>query len=255
MRRFEVQFFWVTMALGVYLAVATLLRAARDHPMALEPWRPLFVAMVVAAVFVPVYGFLKTLDARELEEDAAGRELREELELLCQQTVSVIADRCAFASVNDLAVQIWICRPSGRFDRVAIFMLPEARPHSGIVWRKGKGIAGTAWARRTEGGADLGPLKSQLRALGDVAFDQLPDDERYGMTAAEVRKTSHYAGIYAIPLFALDDPETTLGVFVIDYTGDDGFGCVEECAKERSVQLNAALGEKVLTEARSILGV
>jgi hypothetical protein len=91
--------------------------------------------------------------------------------------------------------------------------------------------------------------------LGEAGFDRLPDGERYGMSAVEVRKTSHYAGIYAIPLFALDDPEATLGVFVIDYTGDDGFGCVEACAKERSVQLHAALCEEVLTEAQSILGV
>jgi hypothetical protein len=211
--------------------------------------------MVVAAVFVPVYGFLKTLDARGLEEEAAERELKDELDLLCQQAVSVIADRCSSASANDLAVQVWICRPDGLFDRFALFMLPEARPHSGVVWRKGKGIAGTAWARRTEGGADLGRLKSQLDTLGDTAFDRLLEDERYGMSAAEVRKTSHYAGIYAIPLFALDDPETTLGVFVIDYTGDDGFGCVEACAKERPVQLHAAVCEEVLTEARSILAL
>jgi hypothetical protein len=75
------------------------------------------------------------------------------------------------------------------------------------------------------------------------------------MSAAEVRRTSHYAGIYAIPLFALDDPEITLGIFVIDYTGGDGgFGCVEGCANEGPVQVHAALAEEALTEARSILG-
>ena len=81
---------------------------------------------------------------------------------------------------------------------------PRHDPHSGIDWRKGKGIA---------------------------------------------------AGIYAIPLFSVGDPESTLGVFVIDYTGSGGFRCVEECAKERPVQLHAALGEEVLTEARSMLGI
>lgn len=83
MRRFEVQFFWAAMVLGVYLAVATLLRAARHHSSAWEPWHPLFIAMVVAAVFVPIYSFLKTLDARELEGEAARRELKDELDLLC----------------------------------------------------------------------------------------------------------------------------------------------------------------------------
>jgi hypothetical protein len=187
---------------------------------------------------------------------AARSKLQNDLELLCQRSVSAIADHCQDATVNDLSVQVWLCRPDGTFDRRAVFMLPEARPHSGIEWRQGKGIAGTAWASRSEGGADLGRLKAQLATLGDTPFNQLPDDERYGMTASEVRRTSHYAGIYAIPLFALGDPETTLGVYVIDYIGGDGaFGCVEQCAKEGAVQVHAALGEQVLTEARSILGV
>jgi hypothetical protein len=255
MRRFEVQFFWLAMVLGVYLAVATLLRAARHHGTAWEPWHPLFIAMVVAAVFVPIYTFLRALDAQELRADAAERELKGELDLLCQQAVSVIADRCASASVNDVAVQVWICRSDDLFDRFALFMLPEARPHSGVEWRKGRGIAGTAWVRGEEMSADLGRLSSQLSSLGDTGFDRLPAGRRYGMSAAEVRKTSHYAGIYAIPLFAAEEPSKTLGVFVIDYTGDDGFGCVEACAKERPVQLHAAICEEVLTEAQSILGV
>jgi hypothetical protein len=255
LRRYEIALFWVAMVLGVYLAVATLLRAANHHSTAWEPWHPLFIAMLLAAIFVPVYGFLKTLDARELKEEAAERELKDELDLLCQQAVSVIADRCASTSVNDLAVQVWICLPDGHFDRLALFMLPEARPRSGVEWRKGKGIAGTAWSRGEEMSADLGRLKAQLEDLGDAEFDRLPDGRRYGMTAAEVRKTSHYAGIYAIPLFSEAATPSVLGVFVVDYVGGDGFACVEEGARERPVQLLAAVCEEVLTEGHAILGV
>jgi hypothetical protein len=255
MRRFEVQFFVLAMVLGVYLAIATLLRAANHHSTAWEPWHPLFVAMLVAAVFVPIYAFLRALDARALRSDAARSKLQTRLELLCQRSVSAIADQCQDATVNDLSVQVWICRPGDSFDRRAVFMLPEARPHSGIEWRKGKGIAGTAWLRGEEMGADLGRLKGQLKSLGKAEFDQLPAGRRYGMTADEVRKTSHYAGIYAIPLFAADEPSRILGVFVIDYVGKGGFHCVESCAKERPVQLHAAFCEEVLTEAQSILGV
>jgi hypothetical protein len=255
-RRFEVLLFSVAMVLGAYLAVANLLRAANHHSTVWDPWHPLFIVMLVAAVFVPVYAFLRALDARELKADAARRKLQNDLELLCQRSVSAIADHCQDATVNDLSAQVWLCRPEGTFDRRAVFMLPEARPRSGIEWRKGRGIAGTAWARRSEGGADLSRLKSQLTALGDAAFNDLPEDERYGMTASEVRKTSHYTGVYAIPLFALEDPKTTLGVFVVDYTGADGsFDCVEQCAKEGPVQVHTALAEEVLTEARIILGL
>jgi hypothetical protein len=254
-RRFEVQLFWVAMLLGVYLAVATLVRGTRHHGSAWEPWHPLFVVMLVAAVFVPIYAFFRALDARELKADAAASKLQGDLELLCQRTVSAIADHCQDTTVNDLSVQVWICRADGGFDRRAAFMLPEARPRSGIEWRKGKGIAGTAWAWRKEVGADLSRLEGELARLGDAEFNRLPDGERYGMTAVEVRKTTNYAGIYAIPLFAVGDPKATLGVFVIDYTGAGGFGCVQRCAQNRPVRVYAAACEEILTEARPMPGV
>lgn len=75
------------------------------------------------------------------------------------------------------------------------------------------------------------------------------------MSAEEVRKTGRYAGIYAIPLFAAATPSSILGIFVIDYIGEGGFECVEVCAKERPVQLHAAVCEEILAEAHAILGV
>lgn len=75
------------------------------------------------------------------------------------------------------------------------------------------------------------------------------------MTASEVRKATNYSGVYAIPLFATDDPGSTLGVFVIDYTGDGGFECVEGCAQDRPLRVYAAACENVLTEARVNLGL
>lgn len=255
MRRFEVQFFWVAMLLGVYLAVATLLRAARHHSTVWEPWHPLFVAMVAAAVFVPIYAFLKTLDARELEADAAERKLEADLEIFCKRSVSAIAEQCPEVSVNDLSVGVWLCRADGGFDRRVSFMLPDARPRSGIDWRKGKGIAGTAWARREEIGTDLSGLIGDLETLGDEEFNRLSESRRYGMTAAEVRKTTRYTGIYAIPLFARDDPYTTLGVFVVDYTGGTGFPRVQRAAEERPIRVYSGACEEILTGARSMLGV
>jgi len=255
MRRFEVQFFWVAMVLGVYLAVATLLRAARHHGAAWEPWHPLFIAMVIAAVFVPIYGFLKTLDARELAVDAAGRKLVTNLEVFCQRAVSAMAEKCPEVSVNDLSVHVWICLADGGFDRRVSFMLPEARPRSGIDWRKGKGVAGTAWARREEIGTDLSGLNADLATLGEEEFNRLSESRRYGMSAAEVRKTTHCAGIYAIPLFARDDPFTTLGVFVVDYTGGGGFACVQRSAEEWPIRVYSGACEEILTGARSMLGV
>jgi hypothetical protein len=255
-KHFEVPLFVVAAILGVYLAVASLLRGAKYPNEAIwTPWKLLFVLMVVAGVFVPVYAFYKALDAYFLGEDKEEAKLTSDLNLVCQRTVAAIAEACDAVSINDLSAQVWLCRPDGTFERRACFLLPEARPRSGIEWRKGRGIAGTAWAAGQQVVADLGPLKAQLERLGAQAFDQLEPGARYGMTAAEVGKTLHYAGVCAVPLFSQESPPQVLGIFVIDYMAPQGFDCVASEVSKRPVENYLAASEGILTEAKAILPV
>lgn len=253
-KRFEVPLFVVAAVLGSYLAVASALRGAKYPNEAIWlPWEPLFIAMLVAGVFVPVYAFYKALDAYFLTADQGQAKLQNDLELVCQRTVAAVADSCVQVTVNDLSTQVWLCKRDGTFDRRACFMLPETRPRSGIEWRKGKGIAGSAWQSEVAVSADLSALKQQLNELGDATFDHLPPGQRYGMTAAEVRKTEGYTGICAIPLFSQTNSPRLLGIFVIDYTGANGFGCVMSEAEKRPVENYLAASEAILTEAEAIL--
>lgn len=256
LKQFEIVLFVAALALGVYLAAANLLRGAKYPSEAIwMPWKVLFVVMVVAAVFVPLYAFYKALDAYLLAQDKETSKLQNDLELVCQRTVAAIADRCTQVSVNDLSAQVWLCKADGTFDRRACFLLPEARPRSGTQWQKGKGIAGTAWATEQTVMADLTALKEELARLGDADFDTLDPEARYGMSAAEVKKTAHYAGICAIPLFSHESPPEALGIFIVDYMGEAGFGCVQDEVSKRPVEDYLAASEGILTEAKGILPV
>jgi len=255
-KKFEVPLFVLAAVLGIYLAVASALRGAKYPSEEIWlPWEPLFIAMLAAGVFVPLYAFYKALDAYLLQADQSHVKLQNDLELVCQRTVAAIADGCSQVTVNDLSAQVWLCKKDNTFDRRACFMLPEARPRSGIQWHKGKGIAGTAWESEALVIADLGPLKKQLQELGDKQFDALPGSQRYGMTAAEVKKTAGYAGICAIPLFSQGSKPRILGVFVIDYMGSNGFACVKAESEKRPVENYLAASEAILTEAEAILSL
>jgi hypothetical protein len=253
-KRFEVPLYVVAAVLGVYLAVATLLRGAKyPTESSWAPWGALFVLMLAAAVFVPLYAFYKALDAHYLAAEKEKGKLQKDLELLCQRVVAELADRCEGVSVNDLSAKVWLCRSDETFDMRASFELAEARLGDGTEWRKGKGIAGTAWAKGETAMADLTELKEDLQSLGEAGFEQLPPGERFGMTAAELKKTLAYAGVCAIPLYSENALPTLLGIFLVDYTGREGFDCVMREVEKRPILYYLAAAEGILTEAEGIL--
>lgn len=259
--RIEVLLFCVAAILGAYLAVATALRGAKwpDEATWL-PWSFWFIAMLVAAVFVPLYAFYKALDAyfqaadkKRAEMDERERRLKADLSLMCQRTVAAVADKCNRVEVNSLCAQVWLCKSDDTFDRRALFYLPDdTRKESGIDWRKGVGVAGTVWETEEPISADLVPFRKQVQDLPEKQFNALPPTERFGMTAADIRKTRRYTGVCAIPLFSQGD-STLVGVFIVDYMGDDDFDCVERVVAKRPISEHVAGCEKILTAAMDIL--
>jgi hypothetical protein len=232
----------VALVLAVYLAIANVLRAAKwPHESTWAVGTVWFWAILVAAVFVPLFAFYKALDAyfekrdKEVSEESQAKlQLTEDLRLLCQQTVAAIADQCKGVEVNDIAVQIWLTRPDDIFDRITRFFLPQERRSSGIEWRKGHGIAGTAWQIDDDLYSDLRPLRRKLGRLGSRKFNALPAQERYGMTSKEV-KASRYTGICAIRIFSEAPGQPLLGFFIVDYVGTTGFDCVADSLAKRPV--------------------
>jgi hypothetical protein len=67
-----------------------------------------------------------------------------------------------------------------------------------VLWRKGVGAIGIAWATNQAVIADVEALESI--ASSEVEFAMLPRDVRYGLTWQEFHKARHYRAIVAIPL-------------------------------------------------------
>ena len=250
----EVPLVLVTFVTGVYLAVGTvLLAAAVPHKRTWEPWTPWFVALLVCAVWVPLYALYQTIEARlqageaRRQADAQLRtQTRSDLAVACQRIVSTIVDACPKVDVNDLAACVWAVRDDGGFDEVARFYLPIHRPAGPVPWRKGKGVAGWAWEVDEDLFADLGTLAKTLDKGDPAAFDALPAAKRFGLSAAEFAGTRKYTGVAAIRLFSTDGKSTLLGMLILDYVGDGDFACIKATAQSRRVTpLTGGLGDSL----------
>lgn len=255
-KQFEVPLYFVTAVLALYLAAGNLLRGAKWPSEAFwQPWSAAFIGLILTALYVPAYALYKALDAHyeKLEKEAAETSseratLDLDLRVVCQRVVSGIADACRGVEINDLAAHVWLCNEDGSFDRRARFLLPEARRHSGVRWSKGKGVAGMAWESNKDLRADLRPVQEKLKALGREQFDALPARDRHGLTASEVESTLTYTGVCAFRLFS---KEQLVGIFLIDYTGQDHFDCVARASDERPVSTTIAACEERLSEIPS----
>jgi hypothetical protein len=84
---------------------------------------------------------------------------------------------------------------------------------------------------------------------GAAAFDALPEEQRFGMSAREFDDTRKYTGVSVIRLFSTDGQARLLGMLILDYVGTDGFACIASATQSlRVTQLTGSLGD-ALTEA------
>jgi hypothetical protein len=237
----------ITFLLGVYLAAGNVLVAVGfPAKRTWAPWSGWFIALLIAAVWVPLYAFVTTIQARA----GASQGLREGLKLECQQIVSSIAeasecvvDESLKVSVTELAACVWTCRGDGGFDEVARFYLPHDRLTMGVRWHKGKGVAGWAWAENKDLFVDL----RTLNAMPTETFEALPAEKRFGLTAAELKDTSRYTGVGAVRLFSSDSKHKLLGMLIIDYVGETGFDTIVERAQSGDVTKHTGACARILT--------
>jgi len=231
--------------LGAYLAVAAILEGAQQPDIsAWRPWTAWFIAGLLAAIVVPAFALLKSLDAQQqrveresAEQTAEERELDADMARICQEIAAAISHECDELRLEHLAVQVWLCNEAlGTFDRRWRFFLPFDRKASGIVWRRGLGVAGTAWASKRNLVAPLEPLRRMSRD----EFGKLPEHERYGMNYEQLSAASAYTGIIAVRLHTHQTGDKLLGMLVIDYSGKDAFDCVSNSLDEAPVV--AAMG-------------
>ena len=246
-RRIETLVNVIAFVLATYLAGASVLRAAKwPNEHAWQPWTGWFIALLFSAVVVPLFALLKYFDAKQAEKTVQESQLDADMARLCQEMAAALARVCQGLSLDTVAVQIWLCdEASGKFDRRWRFFLPFDRPASGIVWRKGLGIAGTAWAQ----GRDLAVSIKKLKELPRAQFEGLPDGEGYGMTYAQTQ-SSAYTGIIAVRLYNQEAGDALLGMLVIDYTGDGQWDCLSEAMTKPEVYKIAGACARRLSAAK-----
>jgi hypothetical protein len=253
-KQFDVPLYFVTALLGLFLTVGAIFLTAKvpsEHDW--SPGEPLFWALVVSAVFVPVYTLYKSLDAYFETQDKRRSEVERDLTIACQKVVSRIVDACPRVGVNDLASCVWLCREDDSFDEIARFYLPHHRKGSGVIWGRGRGVAGTAWARGEDLDSDVTVLVARLDELGKAAFDKLPPAERFGLTASDLDKTRDRTGVCAIRLVTTGAKPKLVGMFVLEYSGASDFQCVSQEVFKRGVSELLAGCEDVLTRAAGAL--
>jgi hypothetical protein len=250
-KRFEVLLYFLTAILGLFLAAGAIFRAAKYPSESVWlPGKPLFWGLVVSAVWVPIYALYKAIDAHLETRDRVQSGAERDLAIACQKVVSEVADACGNVGVNDLHTAVWLCCDDGSFKELARFYLPHDLKASGVVWRKGKGVAGIAWEADSDLDSDLTVLLAQWASIGDEAFDALPASERLGLQSSDLAKTRGDTGVCAIPLRV---EGTLIAMFVLVYAGADGFDCVRREVGRRGISNILAGCEGVLEQADGAL--
>jgi hypothetical protein len=161
--------------------------------------KPLNVVLVVAGVITLIggtlvlWGYNRVLKKRERERD---------LNDACKGAwhLAVRELNIPHTEMDKLGVNVWTVRgmKGARYlERRATFTL-RPRSETRVLWRKGTGAIGTAWALNEAIVANV----ENLDSLGptEQIFRRLDRQTRYNLTWQEFRRANHYRAILAIPL-------------------------------------------------------
>jgi hypothetical protein len=197
------------------------------------PSRDTIAALAIATVVFGVAGWAaETWTRRGLKRERRARDFED----CCRLAVFHVHRVCPAIPIDQLGAHVWLVRgkrlswkgsvtpPHLRTE--ALFTM-LGRPSSPIVWTSGKGAIGTAWRDKEPLLVDLSEeVWDWARQRRDPAFNELPLQDRLGMSAGEVRRSARYRAIGAFPLVA-PGSDKVLGVFSVDCSEAGVFECVE----------------------------
>jgi hypothetical protein len=209
--------FWVRLVgllAGVYALVAGALNGKKwPSEKAWSVGAPLFWSWVAAGIVALVAAFVEAGLARRAAQGVRDNDLY----ITCRLIAGKIIGHCVPAGLdaNLLTVSIWRTKKDNTFDRKAKFLLPLEFPPSGVDWKKGKGVAGWAWA---SGKPNHWARLTDRSTMSATYYDGLSEDKRLGMTYAEWGLVTAYKGVVVSALYATTGA-SLLGFLVIDYRG------------------------------------
>jgi hypothetical protein len=223
---------------GLYTACQILRAQEVPSAGAWQSDKPLSYVLVASgsltAVFgaLVLYGYSRTLKKTEKDVDLADS---------CKGAWHLAIRELGVprADLEKVGVHVWSVRGvrgAQYLVRRATFTL-QPRRETRVVWCKGKGAVGIAWASGDALVANVANLAAL--ATDEAAFYAIERGRRYGLQWGEFRKARHYRAILAIPLETR--PKHVKGVLSIDLLLDgyadvlDTLSNVDELSRIRDV--------------------
>ena len=185
------------------------------------------VAQVAAFILLGLTQLAILIAARRGERDKG-------LEESCQLVAAYVDEHCPAVQLRNVGVHIWTTAgpPFARYlKRSSSFLLAGDRERSGIIWVKGKGVVGAAWADGTTVTRDIDAIRA--KASSRPAYAALGVEETMNLTWEEFRRTPYYRAVSAIPLYRRAGGGSQLrGILAIDFLEPGHFQEMELAVKD-----------------------
>jgi hypothetical protein len=163
-------------------------------------WNPLSIVLLVSGTLGAIGGGLILYGYdRRLKRNESDEELVETCKGVWHIAIKALA--VPRLKMDMVGVHVWAVRGikgAQTLERRAKFTLQPDRRETHILWRKGKGAMGIAWAENDPKIASISAVEG--RATSEDDFRRLSREERFGLTWPEFKKSKHYRAILAIPL-------------------------------------------------------
>jgi len=140
-----------------------------------------------------------------------------DLEQLARRAFVPINKHLPTVAINQLGVHVWTTRDD-RLERLVKYTVEQQRAATPIPWVRGKGVIGLAWRQKRNLIAELTDIYAKADTLDAAAFEALDPDERYGLSAEEIRRGGRYKSVLACPLTDEQRENEVIGVLSVDCT-------------------------------------
>lgn len=185
---------------------------------------------LAATLFAATWGALDALHAWLRRQHAPQlKEVEATIYELLRALERMAIERKHLLPLSTCGVKVWAVRPRSLMDyfrkesrkpleRVATSPFHRATTSSGLQWRVGMGVIGTALSENNAGGVDLEKLWGTLLDCDEIAWNEKTDQVRMGLTFPEFRRLLWNGGgtgpfVFALPYYKGERP---LGVVALD---------------------------------------
>jgi hypothetical protein len=189
---------------------------AADHGVPSDTWwdearDPAIWLLILVTVAALAQGVLALARA----PNDARATIRADIEQLARRAFVPINKRLPATPINQLGVHVWTT-DGDRLTRLVKYTMEQQRATTPITWERGKGAIGLAWHRVAPLIADLTDIYAKADSLDAIEFEALDPEERYGLSADEVKRGGRYKNVLAYPFTDEHNDNEVIGVLSVD---------------------------------------